>query len=184
MSSWCRFRWIIGKHDHQLSESICRNDERMGGHVFHQVHRNTVTTLLERHQWATTSHSTKWLTQTTTHVSLAWRTHSQTSRSRQNSQMNQPRILLAEHMVMDTRLCQRMRNLPTEQKPDALIEDPLVQNPIRSRSQTILTCCNGSYHWPTVRWAVPLRSHSTCKRGNWWHQHNPHENHISSCQLV
>ena len=49
--------------------------------------------------------------------------------------------------------------------------------------ESILEWDHGGLH-ADVRWAVPLHPHSTCERGNRWHQHDPCENHISSCQLV
>ena len=50
---------------------------------------------------------------------------------------------------MDPRLHQRMHNLPTKQEPYAQTKDPLIQNPIRPRSQTLFTHCYGPNHWPT-----------------------------------
>jgi len=65
---------------------------------------------------------------------------------RQNSQTDQPRILLAQRTHLDTGIRQRMRHLSAKQEPDTPTKNATISNPVRTRSQTLFTRCYGPYH--------------------------------------
>src|SRR6266850_3521570 len=52
-----------------------------------------------------------------------------------------------------------MRNLPTEQELDASVKNPFIQNPVRPRSQTILTHRNGPHYWITQQQRLQCHSY-------------------------
>src|SRR6267142_1228333 len=87
-----RFRQFTRTYNHGLSKPILDYNERMAGCLPYRIHRNIVTTVLERYQPTTTSHTTKRLPETTTHESMARRSDCRAPRTRRNSQKNLSRI--------------------------------------------------------------------------------------------
>src|SRR6267142_873244 len=88
-----RFGQFTRTYNHGLPKPILDYNERMAGGVPYRIHRNIVTTVLERYQPATTSHTAKRLLETATHESMARQSDCWPSRTRRNSQKNQSRIL-------------------------------------------------------------------------------------------
>jgi hypothetical protein len=65
--------------------------------------------------------------------------------------MHQQGILLAQRQGLDHGIYQRLHDMPTEQKPDTLHQNPNVPNPINHQHQTILSHRHRSHHWSTQK---------------------------------
>jgi hypothetical protein len=133
----------------------------MGRHLSHRMSGHPTRPILARYQSTPPRHPSRPRTKTRTHALLARRTIQWTPRKRRNDQKNKQGILLARRESMDHRIHQRLRNLPTEQKPDPSYQNSTIPHPFRHQCQTVFTHSHGPHHGLTQeRWFRRNFNHS------------------------